>query len=51
MQINNKTGGVPGGYVCSMGMKDQMNAIVNGCRPYENRNRGNYCGSYLVDLT
>lgn len=46
-----KDGGVPGGYVCSMGMDDQMNAIINGCRPYKNQNVGDYCGQYMIDLS
>jgi len=45
------SGGVPGGYMCSKGMADQMNAIVNGCRPWKNQNIGDDCGSYFVDLT
>ncbi len=45
------SGGVPGGYMCSKGMADQMNAIVNGCRPWLNQNTVDYCGSYFVDLT
>lgn len=51
-EINNKSGGVPSGYMCSKGMDDQMNAIVNGCRPWLNQNTGeDDCGPYLVDLT
>lgn len=42
---------MPSGYLCSMGMSDQMNAIVNGCRPYQNQHTGSQCGSYFVDLT
>lgn len=37
--------------MCSGGMADQMNAIVNGCRPWLNQNLEDYCGSYFVDLT
>lgn len=40
--------------MCSKGMADQMNAIVNGCRPYQNQQIGAFggdCGSYFVDLT
>lgn len=44
-------GGVPGGYMCSKGSDDQMNAIVNGCRPWLNQNHNDYCGPYIVDLT
>ena len=49
----NKTssGGVAGGWVCSHKFLDQMNAIVSGCRPQFNQNRGDDCGSYFVDLT
>jgi hypothetical protein len=28
--------GVASGYVCSRALKDEMNAIVGACRPYEN---------------
>lgn len=34
-----------------MGMKDQMNAIINGCRPWLNQNLKDDCGGYLIDLT
>ena len=46
-----KDGGVPGGYVCSRGMADEMNAIINGCRPYLHQNVGDYCGQYIIDLS
>ena len=44
-------GGEPGGSMCSKGSDDQMNAIVNGCRPWLNQNHNDYCGPYIVDLT
>lgn len=31
--INKTTPGAPNGWLCSYGLKDQMNSIVNGCRP------------------
>jgi hypothetical protein len=34
-----------------MGFADQMNAIINGCKPYLNQNKDDYCGPYLMDLT
>lgn len=40
--------------MCSKGYTDQMNAIVNGCRPYLNQvvgGLGDQCGAYFVDLT
>ncbi len=37
--------------MCSKGMSDQMNAIVNGCRPWKNQVISEHCGSYFVDLT
>ena len=46
-----KDGGVAGGYVCSRGMADEMNAIINGCRPYMHQNLGDYCGPYIIDLS
>ena len=47
---NTDPDGVAGGWLCSRAMKDQMNSIVNGCRPYVNQNLGDDCGSYFVDL-
>lgn len=50
----NAKGGAPGSYMCSKGYKDQMNAIVNGCRPNLNQGYGalaGFCGQYMVDLS
>jgi hypothetical protein len=45
-------GGKPNGYVCSGALSDQVNAIINGCRPYiaDQEHRG-LCGDYWIDLT
>jgi hypothetical protein len=44
--------GINNGYVCSYALRDEINAIVNGCRPYiaDAAHRG-LCGDYWVDLT
>jgi hypothetical protein len=34
-----------------MGYKDQMNPIINSCRPWLNQNLNDDCGGYLIDLT
>jgi hypothetical protein len=52
MFVNNSDpAGVAGGWLCSHGMADQMNAIINACRPWYNQNLQDDCGSYFVDLT
>ena len=46
--------GVLGSWMCSKGYTDQMNAIVNGCRPQLNQGYGllaGFCGPYFIDLT
>jgi hypothetical protein len=48
---NTDPSGVAGGWLCSYAMADQMNSIVNGCRPWFNQNRLDDCGSYFVDLS
>ena len=41
-----------GGYDCVDAYADQMNAIINGCRPQLKQNRHPSCGGdYLVDLS
>ncbi len=50
----NAKGGATGSWMCSKGYKDQMNAIVNGCRPNLNQGYGalaGFCGAYMVDLS
>ena len=44
-------GGLALGYICSKAYKDEMNAIINGCRPWKNQNLEDDCGPYLVDLS
>jgi hypothetical protein len=45
------SGGINNGYVCSGALKDQTNAIINGCRPYiEDADHRGPCGEYIVDL-
>lgn len=48
---NTDPDGVAGGWLCSHAMADQMNSIVNGCRPWFNQNLKDDCGSYFVDLS
>lgn len=50
-EAKNGTGGLGAGYICSGYFSDQMNAIVNGCRPYLPENRDDNCGNYLVDIS
>ena len=49
--IDKTNPGVPSGYLCSRGMTDQMNAILNGCRPGFNQNANDHCGAYWIDLS
>jgi hypothetical protein len=47
-----KPDGTQSGYICSNAMKDQMAAIISGCRPVKNNIQQGYtCGNYMVDLT
>lgn len=48
---NTDPDGVANGWICSYAMADQMNAIINACRPWYNQNTKDDCGSYFVDLT
>lgn len=46
------SGGLNNGYVCSNALNDQVNAIVNGCRPYiGDADHRLGCGDYWIDLT
>ena len=48
---NTDPDGVAGGWLCSHAMADQMNSIINGCRPWANQNLNDDCGSYFIDLS
>ena len=47
---NTDPSGVAGGWICSRALKDQMNSIINGCRPWMHQNYGDDCGSYFINL-